>query len=205
MNAFSVGNSDKSIIALSEGMLSVLSFKEIAGVLGHEISHIKNNDTNVLTFADISYRLTNVLSLLGQLLLLISLPLIIFTGLRIDFVPIVSLIAAPILSLLLQLALSRVREFNADIGSAMLLGEPEPLVSALLKMESYGTSFWESILYPKKRIEGSFLLKTHPSTNERVKRLLEISNKNNYTNKRCDVNYFPNINLINPFNIHGLI
>ena len=112
--------------------------------------------------------------LLGQLYLIVNLPLILFGQVTIDVLPVLLLIVAPILSDLIQLALSRVREFNADLGAATLLGRPEPLASALQKMERYQGTLLDRLFPFKRREPESALLRTHPSTQERIQRLLQF-------------------------------
>jgi heat shock protein HtpX len=177
MNAFAVGTSKKAAIALSDGLLRRLSLRELSGVLAHEISHIRHNDMRIMGFADITNRLTNFLSLLGYFLLLLSLPLLLFDVYFISWSAILLLILAPIITNLLQLALSRTREYNADLGAAQLLGDPEALALALIKIERYqGGHFLEKILLPGHYSPEPSLLRTHPPIKERVRRLLDLRN-----------------------------
>jgi heat shock protein HtpX len=75
----------------------------------------------------------------------------------------------------LQLALSRAREFDADLDAAGLTGDPRGLASALAKMERCESGFWERILFPGSRIPDPSLLRTHPPTEERIERLLSLA------------------------------
>ncbi|HEY5604076.1 MAG TPA: zinc metalloprotease HtpX [Gammaproteobacteria bacterium] len=175
INAFSMGTSKDSLIAVSDGVLRKLNFQELAAILAHEIMHIKNHDIRVMTFADIAGRITKVLSLLGQFLVLVNLPLIMFTEIGLNWVPLLIMVFAPLLSDLIQLGLSRVREYEADRGSALLLGDAKPLASALAKMEHYKHSYFGGLFTPVQRIPEPSLLRTHPPTEERIKRLLEFS------------------------------
>jgi len=174
INAFSMGTPKDSLIAISDGVFHKLNFSELAAILAHEVTHVKNNDIRVMTFADIAGRITKVLSLLGQFLVLVNLPLILFTELEINWLPLLVMVFAPILSDLIQLGLSRVREYDADLGSAVLLGDAKPLASALTKMEHYKHSYFGGIFTPVQRIPEPSLLRTHPPTEERVKRLLQF-------------------------------
>ena len=174
MNAFAVGKSDNSAIALSDGLLRHLNAMEIAGVLAHELSHIKNNDMWVMGLADVSSRSTKMLSWMGQLYLLFNLPLILIGQASLNVLPLLLLIAAPLFTDLIQLALSRVREFNADVGAATLLGRPEPLASALQKMERYQGTLFQRLFPFTRREPESVLLRTHPPTRERIQRLLQF-------------------------------
>ena len=174
INAFSMGTPKDSLIAISDGVLRKLNFEELAAILAHEVTHVKNNDIRVMTFADIAGRITKILSLLGQFLVLVNLPLIMFTELEINWLPLVVMIFAPLLSDLIQLGLSRVREYDADLGSALLLGDAKPLASALSKMEHYKHNYFGGLFVPVLRIPEPSLLRTHPPTEERIKRLLEF-------------------------------
>jgi heat shock protein HtpX len=174
MNAFAVGDRNNSVIALSDGLLRRLSLEELAGVLAHEVSHISNHDLRVMSFADLIERFTRLLSLLGQLLLLINLPLLLFSDYRIHWLAIAILIFAPSINALGRLALSRNREFNADLEAARLLGRPEPLASALAKMERFQGRILERFIGPGERLPDPSLLRTHPPTKERIRRLLAL-------------------------------
>ncbi len=129
-NAFTLGSRQDAVIVVSHGLFSRLTLEELAGVVAHEISHVANNDIKVMSFADITGRITRFLALAGCLLLLINLPFYVYANQVLPWWPILVLIFAPILADLSQLALSRVREFNADLGAAILLGTPTPLVAA---------------------------------------------------------------------------
>jgi len=174
VNAFSVGQSRNAAVAITDGIIRHLSFRELVGVLAHEISHIKHNDLFVMGLADMVNRTTSTLSLLGQFLLFVNLPLILMGGYRLPWLAIVLLIFAPTVSSLLQLGLSRSREYDADLEAARLTGDPEGLASALVKLERLEASFLERIFLPGRRIPEPSLLRTHPKTEERVRRLMEL-------------------------------
>lgn len=177
MNAFTTGRRDNAAIAVSDGLLRSLDLRQLTGVLGHELSHIVHDDTRVMAFADLTARVTGFLALLGQVLLIINLPLILFSDYQLDWLPILLLLAAPALSALVQLALSRNREFEADRNAAELTGDPEGLATALGKMEHYQGRVLEQILFPGQRIPDPSLLRTHPPTEERIRRLLELRDR----------------------------
>jgi heat shock protein HtpX len=171
LNAFSVGGRQDAVIALTDGMLRSLDLRELAGVLAHEISHIRNHDLWLMGLADLTGRLTRVMTLLGLGLLVIGLPLWLGGGARPPALLILLLLFAPQLTVLLQLALSRAREFDADLDAAGLTGDPAGLISALAKLERYQQSLWEQILMPGYRLPEPSLLRSHPSTEERIARL----------------------------------
>jgi heat shock protein HtpX len=84
------------------------------------------------------------------------------------------LILSPTIGGLLQMALSRTREFDADLGAAMLTGDPDGLASALIKLETAQRRHWEAMMLPGGRIPDPSLLRTHPPTDQRVARLMSL-------------------------------
>jgi len=178
-NAFATGRSPShSSIAVTQGLLDRLDDDEIEGVLSHELSHVKNRDTLV---SAIAATVAGAISYLAQMAWLgmfsrnrengniLLLPLLIF---------------APIAAMLVQLSISRGREFFADYTGAMISKKPLALASALEKISSYvdrnpmkGSSatshLW--IVNPFKGSSFASLFMTHPSTDERVRRLKELA------------------------------
>lgn len=173
-NAFAMGSKQRSLIALSDALLQQLSLQELGGVIAHEISHIRHNDLWVMGLADLFSRTTMLLSLTGQLLLILSLPLLLLSDLAINWLALVLLIVAPFISLLAQQALSRTREFEADLHAARLTGDPKGLALALIKIEALATHGGNRSLIPGQPIPGPSALRTHPPTGERVTRLLRL-------------------------------
>jgi heat shock protein HtpX len=174
MNAFATGQRDDALVAMSDGLLRRLDLREQAGVLAHEVSHIANGDLAVMAFADLVSRVASTFGLLGQILFLLSLPTALVTGMEMPWLTLLVLLAAPTLSALVQLALSRNREYDADLAAAELTGDPAGLASALDKLERYQGRFWEQILMPGRRVPDPSLLRTHPDTEDRIARLLEL-------------------------------
>lgn len=175
MNAFATGSRQDSSVAVSDGLLRGLAPRELAGVLAHEVSHIANGDLQVMAFADMLSRIASLLSLAGQMLLILSLPLTVAAGMAMPWLAIVVLLFAPTLSALVQLALSRNREYDADLGAAQLTGDPAGLASALDKLERVQGHLWERIFLPDRRVPDPSLLRTHPQTGERVARLMDLA------------------------------
>lgn len=173
LNAFAVGKPDGAAVAVTDGLLRTLSLREIVAVLAHEISHVRNHDLWVMGLADIITRLTRVMAFAGLLLLAISLPVWLVERGTVPVLLIIILLAAPTFGSLLQMALSRAREFDADLDAAGLTGDPAGLASALRKMERVQGRFWE-MLMPDQRIPDPSLLRTHPPTEERIDRLLSL-------------------------------
>ena len=87
----------------------------------------------------------------------------------------IMMVFAPTIMSLLQLALSRAREYDADHSAAELSGDPEGLARALAKLERRSGAYWEEILLPGRRIPEPSLLRTHPPTAERLERLATIA------------------------------
>ena len=177
LNAFAVGNSRQSAIAVTDGLLRHLTQRELFGVLAHEISHVRNDDLFVMGLADTFSRATSTLSLMGQFLLMLNLPLILLSGATISWFAIFLLVFAPTLSSLAQLALSRTREFDADLGAAWLTQDPEGLASALKKIEQIQGSWLERIFMPGRGIPEPSVLRTHPDTEERIARLMLLKKR----------------------------
>ncbi len=174
LNAFAVGSRARSAIAVTDGLLRELDLRELVGVLAHEISHIRNNDLRVMGLADLFSRITSMLSLVGQFLLLLNLPLILFAQVSINWFAIALLVFAPSLSALAQLALSRTREFDADLNAARLTGDPDGLARALEKLEYLQGGWLERVFMPGRRLPQPSILRTHPETAERIARLMAL-------------------------------
>ena len=174
MNAFATGGRDDAAIVLSDGLLRRLGRREITGVLAHELAHVTNGDIQVMSFADTVSRITGILGLFGQVLLVLSVPLLLLGLETPPLGAILVLIAGPSLSALAQLALSRNREYEADRTAAELSGDPAGLASALDKLERYQGRFWEQAMLPGRHLPDPSLLRTHPPTEERIARLMEL-------------------------------
>jgi heat shock protein HtpX len=175
LNAFAVGKRTDAAIAISSGLLDKLTTREIAGVLAHEVSHIASNDLWIMGLADTFGRLTQIMSWFGVFLLLFNLPMLLTGGTGISWFVVLLLYFAPTIGNLLQLALSRSREYDADLEGTVFSGDPAGLAMALEKLEHYQGSMWEDMLPTGRRVPIPSVLRTHPPTEERVRRLLEIA------------------------------
>jgi heat shock protein HtpX len=175
--AFSVGLGRHGAIALSGGMLRLLSWREIAGVVAHEISHIAGNDTRVMGVADVASRLVSAVSFAGQLLIIFNLPLYLLGDVNLPWLPIFVMMFAPILMALLQLALSRSREYEADRAAAQLTGDPLGLASALERIERSQHQQLRRLLLPYGKVEVPSILRTHPVTAKRIVRLVDLAHE----------------------------
>ncbi|WP_291318985.1 zinc metalloprotease HtpX [Desulfonatronospira sp.] len=175
INAFSVGQKKNAAVALTDGMLRSLSYREILGVMAHEISHIRNNDIWIMNLAEAASRVTGLLSLTGQFLLLLNLPLILTQDYHISWWIIILLIFAPTLSTIMQLSLSRTREFDADMDAAMLTNDPMGLARALAKLEYTTRSWLDRFIRPGQKSGLPSFLLTHPRTEDRIQRLISLA------------------------------
>ena len=170
MNAFASGSGREAVISLSAGLLNQLNRSELAAVLAHEISHLKHQDVRVMMTSEIFTRVMGMLSIVGQLLLLLSIPTYILTDANVPWLALLLIIFAPACGLLLQLALSRRREYLADLSAAHLMGSPEPMIAALSRLDRQ-SAYWERMLGGHRE---TALLTTHPPTVKRIQRLREL-------------------------------
>jgi heat shock protein HtpX len=182
-NAFATGrNPDHAAVAVTDGIMQLLSERELEGVLAHELSHVKNRDVLVATIAAAVAGLIATLGHVMQWGLM-------WIGPRDDedrgggLAALAWIIVAPIIALLIQLAISRSREFGADASGAALCGDPEPLASALAKLEQARpfhpyefagpATAHLFIVTPVSGGVATFmnLFSTHPPIEERIRRL----------------------------------
>ncbi len=186
LNAFATGrNPEHGVVAVTEGILRALSREELEGVLSHELSHIKHRD--ILT-GTIVATIAGAISMLAQMAQWAML----FGGGRRDddeggspIVALVMMIVAPIAAMLVQMAISRTREYEADKGGAQIAGNPYGLVNALQKLEQAAQVVPMQDAKPATAhmfivnpLTGGGLMKlfsTHPPIAERVKRLRELA------------------------------
>lgn len=173
LNAFAVGRREDSAIAITDALARRLTERELAGVLAHEVSHITHGDVRVMALADMVSRYTSIMSTVGIISAFLNLGG--FAGgydTPVPWLAVLTLVFAPTIGGLLQLALSRTREFDADLGAAMLTGDPDGLASALAKLERAQRGMWESLVLPGGRIPDPSILRSHPPTDQRIARLM---------------------------------
>ncbi|KND57853.1 Peptidase M48, Ste24p precursor [Candidatus Burkholderia verschuerenii] len=183
-NAFATGrNPEHAAVAATTGILRVLSEREMRGVMAHELAHVKHRDILIST---ISATMAGAISALANFAM--------FFGGRDDegrpvnpIAGILVAILAPMAGAMIQMAISRAREFEADRGGAQISGDPQALASALEKIHAYatGTPFPTAEAHPATAqmmimnpLSGggiANLFSTHPATEERVARLMEMA------------------------------
>jgi heat shock protein HtpX len=172
-NAATLGVGENARLLVTDGLLRRLNAREMRGVLAHEISHIRQKDLVLFAVVEGIKQMLVTLAQAGWILLILFFPLALF-GAAIPLNLVLALMLAPILALLLQLAISRSREFSADIGAVELTDDPQGLASALRKLEQRSGIL--SVLFPvPRRRQESSMFRTHPSTEERVERLLSMA------------------------------
>ncbi|MEO0619333.1 MAG: zinc metalloprotease HtpX, partial [Pseudomonadota bacterium] len=184
LNAFATGRPDDAAIGLTEGLLRALDVREVAAVIAHEISHIRNRDLIVMSIADMASRILQFMSLLGVALFILLLPSMFAGTVRIPWLALGVLFASPLLANLMQLYLSRVREYDADLEAAYLTGDPDALASALGKLERHTGRFWEDLVPMGRRVPFPSVLRSHPKTANRIARLRELITPQTYPQDR---------------------
>ena len=180
-NAFATGRDPKhGVVCVTAGLMNMMSGKELEGVIGHELSHIKHRDILTSTIAAI---MAGAISELAYMMMWFG------GGSRDRDNPLgivgvlLSMILAPIAAMLIQMAISRSREYAADARGAKLCGSPEGLISALQKLEVANKRIPMNvnpaerhmfIVMPLSNAKGGFteLFRTHPQTEKRIAKLL---------------------------------
>ena len=183
-NAFATGrNPNNAAVAVTEGLLNLLSENEIEGVLAHEMSHVRHYDILIGSVAAVFAGAIAILTNFAKFGA-------VFGGNENNrqngILMLVAAIIMPIAAAIIQMAISRSREYKADAGAANLTKHPEWLISALSKLENYAQnrtmqnatpqSAHMFIINPFSGVKSSFsqLFRTHPSTKDRIARLNEI-------------------------------
>lgn len=183
-NAFATGrNPNNAAVAVTEGLLNLLSENEIKGVLAHEMSHVRHYDILIGSVAAV---FAGAIAILANFAKFGA----VFGGNENNrqngILMIVAAIIMPIAAAIIQMAISRSREYKADAGAANLTKHPEWLISALSKLENYAQnrtmqnatpqSAHMFIINPFSGVKSSFsqLFRTHPNTKDRIARLNEI-------------------------------
>lgn len=190
-NAFATGRDpEHSAVAVTEGIMELLSKEELEGVLAHELTHVRNRDT--LTQA-VAGTLAGAITFLGRILTFGAIYYPVTRDDRRGGNPLAVLfliILAPLAAVIIQMGISRTREFAADQGSAEITGNPQALVSALQKLETVGRQIPMNgnpamspllIVNPLSTQGLQTLFRTHPPTEERIRRLLELAKQKQAT------------------------
>ena len=183
-NAFATGrNPEHAAVAATTGILQVLSERELRGVMAHELAHVKHRDILIST---VSATMAGAISMLANFAF-------VFGGRNNEARPanpivgVLVMLLAPLAASLIQMAISRAREFEADRGGAEMSGDPQALASALQKIQRYAQGIpmqaaerhpetaQMMIMNPLSAGGMRGLFSTHPATEERVERLLALA------------------------------
>ena len=180
-NAFATGrNPQHAAVAATEGILQILSDDELEGVIAHELAHVKHRD---ILISSIAATLAAVIMMLSRFAMFLG------GGRSNDregsnpFVVLITIILAPIAAFLIQAAISRSREYDADAGGASIAGRPDGLVSALRKIEAASKvvpldanpATAHMFIVKPFSAQGLFgLFSTHPPTEKRIQALLQL-------------------------------
>ena len=174
-NAFATGRNPKhAAVAITSGIRSLLTDRELRGVLGHELAHVRNRD--ILT-SSIVATIASAISMIGWFGLWFG------GGRRSGMLGLVAVILAPIAAAIIQMAISRAREYQADRDGARFVQDPQALASALAKLErgaqQVPMQVAEStahlyIVNPLRGVSMGRLFSSHPPLDERVRRLHEM-------------------------------
>ena len=184
-NAFATGrNPEHAAVAVTTGIMQALNREELEGVLGHELGHIKNRDILISSIAAVMAGAISYLATMAQWAM-------IFGGGRGNdeeggsnpLVMLAMMIVAPLAATVIQMAISRSREYIADRTGAEICGHPKALASALQKLSNYNkqrpmevnpASAQMYIVNPLKGSSIANLFSTHPPMEERIRRLLAM-------------------------------
>ncbi|HSM65929.1 MAG TPA: M48 family metalloprotease [Ilumatobacteraceae bacterium] len=182
-NAFATGRNERTaVVCVTAGLLQVLDRSEIRGVVAHEVAHIRNRD---ILIGSVAAAVATAISAIANMAMFANL----FGGNSDDDAPnpavaMLLAVVAPMAAGLMQMALSRSREFEADRIGAELLGDPRPLASALAKLDrtsrqvpmdvdpAHATAYIVNPLTGRKQADLAKLFMTHPPMEERIARLL---------------------------------
>jgi heat shock protein HtpX len=184
-NAFATGrNPENAAVAVTSGLLELMSRDQVAGVVAHELAHIRNRDTLIMT---ITATFAGAISMLAQFGMFFG------GGNRENnsgfgiVGTILMMILAPIAAMLVQMAISRTREYSADRLGAQIVGNPEGLASALAKLEQAAHAIPNDvaehnpatahmfIINPLSGARMDNLFATHPSTENRIAALMQLA------------------------------
>lgn len=184
-NAFATGRDPKhAVVAATTGLLDMMDDQELEGVMAHELGHVKNYDIRV---SMIAFALVAVISILADIMLRLTW----FRDRDSDnggslffFIGIIGAILAPLVATMIQLAISRRREYLADATGALTTRYPDGLARALEKIGAYGSTMRKQnastahlfFANPLRKSSFSGIFSTHPPVDERVKRLREMGN-----------------------------
>jgi heat shock protein HtpX len=170
--AFATGVGDQSVIVVSSGLLRLLMTRELTGVLAHEITHIAKHDVELMQLAGIVGQMTRLIAQVAIIIAIATWLLDIFRpGEGVDGLSLGVLVAAPIVANLILGALSRQREYQADLEAVALTGDPAGLARAIELIEMARKRITSHAFPGAVRIRPPRLLSSHPDPKDRIRRL----------------------------------
>ncbi len=175
MNAATMGSQANPILLITAPMFMHLNERELRCIIAHEIVHLSQHDLSFFRLVVFLQVLTITVSRFGWFLLLFFWPIALTSGVQIPLPAIALVLTAPVVSILLQAALSRAREYAADLGAVELTGDPEGLAQALEKIDRSQNELWRQVLpVPQRRRDRGSILRTHPAQDRRIAKLREL-------------------------------
>lgn len=175
-NAYALGTARRApSIVLTEGIFRAVDLRQLAAIVAHEMAHLKNGDVPLMNVANVARALMRSMGLVGGLMLLVNLPLALFGAVTVPWSLVAVLTLGPMAALVLQLALSRTREFDADMTALAITRDPVGMASALRRVERASKPMW-ALFFPQAQApQPPRLFRSHPETGERVRRILEAA------------------------------
>ncbi|ABQ68299.1 peptidase M48, Ste24p [Rhizorhabdus wittichii RW1] len=182
-NAFATGrNPENAAVAATTGLLAILNRDEIEGVMAHELAHVRNRDTLIMTMTA---------TIAGAISMLANFGMFFGAGRRDGgqvLATILAVFVAPFAAMIVQMAISRAREYGADRGGAEISGKPQALASALAKLANGAARIPNPVvernpaaaalyIVPGMKRDGDSLFATHPATENRIAHLEAIANE----------------------------
>ncbi len=172
-NAVAILSGSSPRIVMTTALADSMDQSQLAGVLAHEVAHIRNRDLLILGLSGALHQLVAFTGQMGWLFMLLM-PWPFLAGRAgSGFLSLAVFLASPVLAGLVYTALMRTREFAADLGAAELLGSPRPLASALAMLDRQERS-WLWNLFPYRPSRDAGVFRTHPDNAERIQRLLAL-------------------------------
>lgn len=173
-NAFATGrNPENSAVAATTGLLNMLSHEEVEAVMAHELGHVKNRDTLIMTMVATIAGAVSMLANFGMF----------FRGRNAGIAGLMAVLIAPFAAMIVQMAISRTREFGADASAAQISGKPLALASALAKISTMAERTPNPVAQRNPAAAQLYIVpagvrqmfSTHPATEDRIARLQDMA------------------------------
>ncbi|NRA45061.1 MAG: M48 family metalloprotease [Oligoflexales bacterium] len=176
INALTFGSKEDPVIGISWGAMHSLTDRDMQGIIAHEIAHIKAGDFRLNQFLNLVHSFANFMTGFALISCLLSLPLIFAGVASVSMEIILFSLLTPLILMVLRLALSRNREYAADLEAVRLTKDPVGLANALRK-SSQLMSLW-GLIFRRGAGQSCPLLQSHPRVEDRIRRLLSLVSMN---------------------------